>query len=249
VTDDDRVVLRYATASNITTLNSDSRRESVYAGPYLLVVASGIQHMSSPVLPSVLAVEEFHWLDAPAGDSELGPSLERGIEDLRDTFRRLVANDPAAKGTGVLLTAMRWRGTHAAIAHIGRSRVYMLRGGKLTQLTRDHTYGQLLLEAGQITIDQVGSDPEHTSVLVRWIDDESSEPADIVLHKAEVGDRYVLCSGGIERIMSAETFFGIVSNSASSVQDVADGLAGLAFPLVQYHHFGCVVCDVVEQAG
>jgi serine/threonine protein phosphatase PrpC len=248
VTDDDRVVLRYATASNVSTIDSEWHRESVYAGPHLLVVASGIQHMSSPVLPSVLAVEELRRLDAPAGDSDLGPSLERGLEGLRDVFRRLVASDPSSKGTGVLLTAMRWRGPHAAIAHIGRSRAYMLRGGQLTRLTRDHTVGQLRMEAGEIRPDEMYTDINDNPVF-RWLDDECTEPADIIAHEAAIGDRYVLCTDAIERIMSAETLLDIVSNTASGVRDVADGLAAMAFSRAQYLQFGCVVGDVVERAG
>ena len=49
----------------------------------------------------------------------------------------------------------------------------MLRGGELTRLTRDHTYGQLVIEAGIIRPDELGSDPQHSSFIARWLDGKS----------------------------------------------------------------------------
>jgi protein phosphatase len=124
----------------------------------------------------------------------------------------------------------------------------MLRGGELTQLTRDHTLGQLLLEEGRITPDQVGSDPLHASVLTRWLDGQSSEPADITAHEAAIGDRYVLCTG-IDRIMPERAFRDIARNAAGSVQDLADELAGMGSPAAaQDHQFTCIVADAVGQS-
>ena len=145
------------------------------------------------------------------------------------------------------LTAMRWRGTRAAIAHIGSTRAYMLRDGRLTQLTRDHTYGQLLLEEGIITPGQMGSDRRHTSVLVRWLDGRRGAPAEITAHEAAIGDRYVLCTG-LSRVMPERVFLDTVRGAAGSGQDLADELAGLASPAAApYDQFTYVVADVTEQ--
>ena len=248
--DDDRPALRYAVASNVSTADPAWKwnRIAAYAGPRLLVVADGSHTMSSPSSASAIAVEELRRLDVITGASDLSRSLERGVEGLRETLRGLLAGDRHWEGTGASLTAMLWRGTHVAIAHIGDTRAYMLRGGELTQLTRDHTLGQLLLEEGHITPDQMGSDPRHASVLTRWLDGQSSEPADVTAHEAATGDRYVLCTG-IDHIMSERVFRDIVRNAASSVQDLADELAGMASPAAAlYHQFTCIVADAVEQS-
>lgn len=249
-TDDDRVTLRYATASNVSTIDSESNRIAVYSGPHLLVVARGIQPMMSPVSPSALAVEELRRSEnAFTHEPDPVASVERSIESLRETFRKLLVSDPHSGRNAVLLTGMLWSGTHVVIAHIGTTRAYMLRGGELTQLTRDHNYGQLLLKEGLITSSELGTDPQHTSVVVRWIDAESNEPVDIISHEAAAGDRYILCTDAIEGIMSAGTFLDIVKKTANSTQDVADELAGMAFPRERYRQFGWVVCDIVERAG
>jgi serine/threonine protein phosphatase PrpC len=248
MTDDNRAALRYAVASTEATIGSEFNKHAAYAGSHLLVIADGIQNLSSPGRPSVIAVEELRRLDVLTDASGLVASLERGIEGLREIFRGLLTGDPRWDMTGVKLTAMLWRGTHAAIAHIGSTRAYMLRGGELTQLTRDHTYGQLLVEAGSIRPDEMGSDPRYTSIVVRWLDGKPGEPADITPHEAAIGDRYVLCAGRMDRVMSPGTFVDILRDTASDdPQDVADEVAGMAFPAEQYDRFTCIVADVVGQ--
>jgi protein phosphatase len=246
VRDDDGAALRYAVASNEGTNGSEFNRTAVYAGPHLLAIAGGIQNMSSPGSASAIAIEELRRLDILTDASTLTTNLESGIEAIRETLRGLLARDPRWDETGTLLTAMLWRGTHTALAHIGDTRAYMLRRGELTQITRDHTYGQLLVEAGSIKPDEMGSDPRYSSVVVRWLDGKSSEPADITVHEAAIGDRYVLCTDGIDRVMSPRALRDVLRDTAGDPQDAADTIAGAAFPAEKYVSFTCIVADVVE---
>src|SRR5207248_3144340 len=70
------------------------------------------------------------------------------------------------RGMGCTLDAVVVRGRGVFIAHVGDSRVYVLRKGELTQLTDDHTLGQQLLAGGRITSEEVERHP-HRNVLVR----------------------------------------------------------------------------------
>jgi serine/threonine protein phosphatase PrpC len=245
VRDYDAAALRYAVASNEGTNGSEFNMTAVYAGPHLLAIAGGIENMSSPGSASAIAVGELRRLDVLTDASTLTTSLECGIEGLRETLRELLAGDPRWEGTGTRLTAMLWRDTHTAIAHIGNMRAYMLRGGELTQLTRDHTYGQLLVEAGSIRPDEMGSDPRYSSVVVRWLDGKSGEPADITVHEAAIGDRYVLCTDGIDRVMSSGALRDVLRETARDPHAAADTIAGVAFPAEQYGSLTCIVADVV----
>jgi protein phosphatase len=242
--DGERAVLRYAVASSEWTIDSELTRNAAYAGPHLLVIAHGARHMSSPGSASVIAVGELRRLDVLTGAPGLAASLERGIEGLRETFSGLLAGDPGWDGTVTQLTAMLWRDTHAAIAHIGSTRAYMLRDGELTQLTRDHTLGQLLLEAGEIMPDELGSDPRHFQVIVRWLDGKPGEPADIILHEAAAGDRYLLCTN-TDRVMPPRTLREVLQEERDP-QDAADSVAAMAFPAEQHGSLTCIVADVVK---
>jgi protein phosphatase len=141
---------------------------------------------------------------------------------------------------------MLWRGTHAAIAHIGSTRAYMLRGGELTQLTRDHTLGQLLVDEGRIRPDELGSDPRYSAALTRWLDGKPGEPADITAHEAAIGDRYVLCTDDIDRVMPPVTLRDVLRDTASDPQGAADAIAGIAFPAEQHGRLTCIIADVVK---
>jgi PPM family protein phosphatase len=104
----------------------------------------------------------------------------------------------------------------------------------------------LLIEAGIIRPDELGSDPQHSSFIARWLDGKSGEPADITAHEAAIGDRYVLCTDGMDRIMSPGTLRDVLRDTAGDPQDVADTIAGIAFPAEQYGSLTCIVADVVE---
>jgi hypothetical protein len=77
--------------------------------------------------------------------------------------------------------------------------------------------------------------------------DMTGEPTDITPHEAAIGDRYVLCTDGIDRMMPPGTLRDILRDTASDPQDIADELAGIALPAKTYHQFTCIVADVVAQ--
>ena len=140
-----------------------------------------------------------------------------------------------------------WRGTHAAIAHIGDTRAYLLRDGELTQLTRDHTLGQLLIDEGLIQPEELGSDFRH-SLIVGCLDGETDVPADITGHEAAARDRYLLCTS-IDRFRPprpAREILQEILTDERDPQDAADRIAATAFPALQYGGT-CIVADVVER--
>ena len=132
MTDDERVALRYAVAFEPGIYGPEFSRDAAYAGPHLLVVADGIQNLSSPDSPSKIAIEKLRYLDVPAIPSDLTVSMENGLAGLRETFRRLLEDDPRWSRTGTVLTAMLWQDIHVVIAQVGDTRAYMLRHDELT---------------------------------------------------------------------------------------------------------------------
>jgi protein phosphatase len=241
----ERAVLRYAAASSEWTSDSWFTRHAAYAGPHLLVIAQGTRHMSSPGNAGEFAVGDLRRLDVPTDASGLAASLERGIEGLRETLSRLLADNPRWDGTLIQVTAMLWRDTHAAIAHIGSARAYMLRGGELTQLTRDHTLGQLLIEEGRITPDELGSNPHYSHAVTRWLDEKPGEPADIIGHEAAAGDRYLLCTS-TDDVMPPRALREILQEERD-LQDAADRLVAMTSPGQPLSRLTCIVADVVKQ--
>jgi protein phosphatase len=95
------------------------------------------------------------------------------------------------------MDAVIFTGSIANIAHIGDSRVYLMRDSKLTQITKDHTFVQQLIDAGKLTEEEALVHPRR-NVILRVLGDTSEEP-EFDIHQIEVqpGDRLLLCSDGL----------------------------------------------------
>ena len=106
---------------------------------------------------------------------------------------------------GTTVTALLRSGNRLALAHIGDSRAYLLRDGVLTQITKDHTFVQTLVDEGRLTPEEAEQHPQR-SVLMRVLSDIVDDPEpDFSMRESRVGDRYLLCSDGLSGVVSFET--------------------------------------------
>jgi PPM family protein phosphatase len=247
VTDDEQAALRYAVASEPGIHGPEFNRGAAYAGPHLLVVVHGIQNLSSPGSPGKIVIGKLRRLDVPVDPASLTMSAENGLAGLRETL----GGDPRWNGTGALLTAMLWQGTHAVIAHIGDTRAYMLRGGELTQLTHDHTIRQVILDEGLASPGELESDSRYSAV-TRWLgqpggEPRQSEPADVIVHEASLGDRYLLSTDGVHEVVSFEVLRDCLRSTAGDPQAAVDRIAREAALGRDYRDSTCIVADIVSQ--
>lgn len=245
--DGGRLALRYAIACEPGQYGPRWDSDAAYAGPHLLAVAAGIENLSSPASPGNLTLEELRQLDVIADAENIAIRLGQRIYDLGEAFRNLSHSDPRWSGTGTMVTAMLWQEKCLAIAHIGNSRAYRIHDGTLTQLTRDHTIGQLLVDDGHISASDLGSDEKH-SLITQWIDGKRSGSADIISGQSTLGDRYLLAARTINSILSGDGFQDVVQDRSKSPQEVADGIVG---ELPSDSHIGLtvVVADVVTSTA
>lgn len=102
-------------------------------------------------------------------------------------------DDPRGMGTTLTMAVIIDDLVH--MAHVGDSRLYLLRGGKLTQLTHDHTMAAALAEAGQISFEEVNNHPRQ-NVLTKAIGRQGRPEADLMEVPLVPGDKLLLCSDG-----------------------------------------------------
>jgi protein phosphatase len=247
VTGNEQAALRYAVASEPGKYGPRFIKDAAYAGPHLLVVAHGIQHLSSPGIPGKIAIDELRRLDAPVDPANLAVSAESGLAGLQETFGRLLAGDPSWNGTGALLTAMLWQDIHAVIAHVGNTRAYLLRGGELTQLTHDHTIRQALLDEG-MSPGELESGSRYP-VITRWLGmgGDPSEPADVIVHEAALGDRYLLSTAGVHEVVSFEALRDCLRGAEGDPLAAVDRIVHAAAPARNSDEVTCIVADIVRQ--
>jgi PPM family protein phosphatase len=101
-----------------------------------------------------------------------------------------------SRGMGTTLTMAVIINNMAHIAHVGDSRLYLLRDGKLEQLTQDHTMAAALAEAGQIGEEEIDTHPRQ-NVLTKALGRQKTVEVELMELPLEQGDRLLLCSDGL----------------------------------------------------
>jgi PPM family protein phosphatase len=246
-----RLGLRYAIGSD-TGIAREVNEDSVFASPRLLAVADGMGghahgEVASAVTIGVLTELDQH-LRRPSIDRKADPlpvlatTVARALRRLTD----LAAADHELAGMGSTLTALLWDGATFGIAHVGDSRGYLVRDETLSQLTRDHTLVQSLVDDGQISAAEAESHPRR-STLMRALQTGGAAEPDLSVHHAAPGDRYLLCSDGVTCVVGPDLLRDAMTTLADPA-DVVDRLISEAKRLLSPDNISCVVADVVTSA-
>jgi protein phosphatase len=103
---------------------------------------------------------------------------------------------PDKKGMGTTLSALMLNAGRLCVAHIGDSRIYLLRGGELTQMTEDHSLVMDHVRKGRMTKEQAEKSPLQ-NILTRALGTQKQPPIDLSETEAKEGDRVLLCSDGL----------------------------------------------------
>ena len=244
--------LNYAARSHIGLVRQGNE-DAVYAGPRLLAVADGMGGHAAGEVASAVVIAALTVLDAPAAgwddrpSGELLDALRGSALSANEQLRDLVAGDPALEGMGTTLTAVLAAGDRLALLHIGDSRAYLLRAGELSQVTRDHTLVQALVDEGRITREEAVVHPQR-SLVTRALDGREVVDLDLSIHEVQLGDRYLLCSDGLTGPVAA---LDILADAlrAGPPQETVDLLVSLALRGGGPDNVSVVVADVVELPG
>src|SRR5690606_37401660 len=129
----------------------ENNEDAVHAGPRLVAVADGVGGGPSGEVASEIVIRTLAALDAPDASNLSGEALRQAVEAANRGIREAIEADPSLAGMGTTLTAMMAEGDSLDLVHVGDSRAYAWRDGVLTQLTRDDTYVQGLVDKGVIS--------------------------------------------------------------------------------------------------
>ncbi|MCA5894109.1 protein phosphatase 2C domain-containing protein [Isoptericola sp. NEAU-Y5] len=239
------LTLRYAARSDVGLVRS-SNQDSAYAGPHLLVVADGMGGHAGGDVASRLAINAL----APLDRSEHGPEqaladLEHTVERARQDLVRASEADPDLVGMGTTVTALLHTGSTLAMAHLGDSRAYLLRDGRLSQVTVDHTFVQHLVDTGRISPDEAEHHPQRNVVMRVLGDFDVDLTPDMSVREARAGDRWLLCSDGLSGFVTPEQLTEVLADSETA-DEAADLLITLAMTASSTDNITVVVADVVD---
>jgi PPM family protein phosphatase len=193
-----------AAASHVGKIRSNNQ-DSGYAGNNLFIVADGMGGHAGGDVASALTIKHVTSVDRSySSASEAEVALRGALISANSVLAETVFDHSELTGMGTTVSGFVLVGSELAIAHIGDSRIYRLRGGVLTQITSDHTFVQRLVDSGRITIEEAAVHPRR-SVLMRVLGDVDATPEiDTMIERAEPGDRWLLCSDGLSSYVAEE---------------------------------------------
>jgi protein phosphatase len=171
------------------------------ANPYrgIFIVADGMGGHAAGEVASEMAVQIVSKDLATVNDIESSDSRERVSDALRDANRAVyerTRKEVEKAGMGTTVSALLLSDTHYLIGHVGDSRIYLVREGAMSQLTRDHSLVQEQVDAGILTPDQARKHPQ-SNVITRCIGMADDIQVDVLEGEAKMGDCFLLASDGL----------------------------------------------------
>jgi PPM family protein phosphatase len=234
--------LRYS-ATTHRGYRRENNEDSVYAGPRLLALADGMGGHAAGEIASSLVITELATLDnSEPGDNPLAELRDATLRANAAIARHVEAH-PSLAGMGTTLTAILFAGGRLGLVHVGDSRAYLLRDGALTQITKDDTFIQSLIDEGRLTPEEAWNHPRQSLVL-RALTGRSLEPA-LEIREIMAGDRYLLCSDGVSDVLPADTLAEALL--IEDPQRCAYPLLQLAMRAGTHDNVSCIVADVVDR--
>jgi protein phosphatase len=203
----------------------------------LFVVADGMGGHAAGEVASRLAIEEIAAaLDATAGGPDVSrvavdPVLGAGGSRLREAFRRAnrrlaaaAAENGTLRGMATTASAVLVSGSGAAaIAHIGDTRVYLAREGRVERLTDDHSWVAEQVRAGTLDHDAAERHPWR-NVVTRALSGGEDPLVDHRTVGLQPGDRLLICTDGLHGVVGERRLSEVLDADSPDLQALCDGL-------------------------
>ena len=220
-------------ASYLEQGRRDDQQDAVLVGDGVYAVADGLGGAPGPVGEEVVA----HLLELDDGDPvrALDAAVARAATHVAERY----AEHP---DVGTTLTALVVRDGQVAVAHVGDSRAYRVRDGRLERLTRDHSVVQTLVDEGRLTPEEARTDDRRV-VLNRAIGVGASSAPDLALLAVEPGDRLVLTTDGVHAVLEPGLLTGLLV-APRSPQEVVDAVRGVVRDAGEPDNHAVVVVDL-----
>jgi len=191
----------------------NANEDSFFVRSPIFVVADGMGGAQAGEVASKAAAEAF---DRDLPDAPPERVLQETIESANREIHELARADPSRAGMGTTITAaiVNAESEEVCVGHVGDSRAYRLREGKLERLTRDHSLVEEMRRKGQITDAQAEDHPQR-SIITRALGPEPSVEVDVRTVPAAPGDVFLLCSDGLTTMVDEARIQQILADAGS----------------------------------
>jgi protein phosphatase len=238
------LAFNYAARSDVGMVRSENQ-DSGYAGPRLLAMADGMGGHAGGDIASSIVIGALVDLDeqAPVAADASRALVER-ISAANAELADMVRTDPSLRGMGTTLIAILRSQNKLILAHIGDSRAFLVRDGEVSQITKDHSFVQSLVDEGRITADEAIGHPQR-SLVTRVLTGAPDDEPDITVREARAGDRYLIASDGLTDYVAFDTVSEVLT-AGDPPGPTADRLVELALRAGAPDNVTIVIGDVVD---
>ncbi len=217
-----------------------TQEDAVLVGTRLVAVADGVGSAGGSGERAVAA------LAAAERDGLLDGLLDRRLDGAAalGAVEAVLARAAAAlaPGDATTLTALALHAGQLVVAHVGDSRAHLVREGRLTRLTRDHTVVQTLVDEGRLTTEEARSD-ERRVQLNRALEGGRPAEPDLAVHAVRPGDRLVLTTDGVHGRVGPAVLADLLAGGGDP-QEVADAVVAAVEAAGADDNLAVVVVDV-----
>ena len=221
----------------------DHNEDFAFVGQNLIAIADGVggsvhgEVASALVAGAIRYLEDRIYISSPADDAREAVVYANG------RLAEAVRADSALAGMATTLTALRLDGRSVVVLHVGDSRAYRYRDGRLERLTRDDSFVQELLDDGLITQDEARRHPAR-SVVMQALNGGPVTPH-VTDVDVETGDRFLVCSDGLSDYLDPAEIAAILFDAAEP-SVACRALLAAALVAGTRDNVSCVVADLVE---
>jgi PPM family protein phosphatase len=177
----------------------------------LAVLADGMGgynagEVASNMATSFIRTELGRWLreaSTQASDAEVRRAMDICVDNANRAIFNAANSNPQYAGMGTTLVVAVFRDTRVLLGHVGDSRCYRLREGRLQQITRDHSLLQEQIDAGLITPEQAAFSA-NKNLVTRAVGVEDTVLLETHQHDVQPGDVFLMCSDGLSDMLDDE---------------------------------------------
>jgi PPM family protein phosphatase len=214
--------------------------------PPLFAIADGMGGAQAGELASSLAA------GAVRGGEGVAGSGERYVAELIQEANRRVyqrsSQDAAASGMGTTMTVAFVDDGTVAFGHVGDSRAYLIREGRLEQLTEDHSLVAELVRSGKLSPEEAETHPQR-SVITRALGTDPDVDVDTFSIETLAGDLFMLCSDGLTSMVEDEVILQTVEKNRGNLQTAANALIRAANKGGGEDNITVVFFEIGEETG
>jgi protein phosphatase len=180
------------------------------------------------------------------GVSEYAAGLGNAIQLANQAIQEAAAHNPNRSGMGSTIVAVCVHGMFFSIANVGDSRIYLARGGRIQQLTSDHSLVMEQVRRGLMTVEEAEKS-DMQNVIVRALGSEDSVEPDLEDHEFAPGDGLLLCSDGMSRYVKEQKMLEVMSD-VSSLDEACNELIEAAKSGGSDDNITCLLLHASEQS-